>query len=109
MNSVTFQESEHEHADRLGVSPAFVRTRRALLIERLGGQPAQEREVGYLPARIRQASRATLLATLDVRIAAPGSRGVQTEVLLQPEQLAEVRVGSESSTEREPITHRGQD
>jgi hypothetical protein len=83
MNQVVFDESDATHADRLGVSLAFVRTRRALLIERLGGQPVAERELGFLPARVRQASAATLMATLDVQVMAPGSRR-GGEILLVP-------------------------
>jgi hypothetical protein len=83
MKQIVFQESDLAHADRLGLSLDFVRTRRALLVQRLGGQAAAPRQVGYLPERVRQAGAETLLAALDLQIAPPAP-GQKADVLLVP-------------------------
>jgi hypothetical protein len=88
LNQVSFEESEAEHADRLGVSPGYVRSRRRLLIERLGSAPAPEKEVGHLPVRVRNASTATLLACLQVSIAGNESSPGGAQITVIP-----VRVG----------------
>ena len=84
MNQVIFEESELAHADRLGVSLAYVRTRRKLLAASLGGAPASDRDVGYLPVRVRQASTATLLATLDVCVARNEQLATSAHITVAP-------------------------
>jgi hypothetical protein len=88
LNQVIFVESELAHADRLGVSLAYVRTRRKLLVASLGGAPASDRDVGYLPAQVRQASTATLLATLDVCVARNEPSATGADITVAPATAA---------------------
>ncbi len=84
MNQVSFEEGEAEHADRLGVSPGYVRSRRKLLIERLGGAPAPDENVGHLPVRVRDASTATLLTCLQVSISSGGTSPRGSRITVTP-------------------------
>ena len=86
MTKVTFQETEAAHADRLGVARNFVRVRRRVLSERLGGPVARDRRGDNIPERVRQASTPALLVSLQVQVAATNrqtSRG-EAVVLLTP-------------------------
>ncbi len=84
MNQVQFEESEVAHADRLGVSPGFVHSRRALLVEQLGGPVPAEREVQHLPERVRTASAATLMAALDVQVVRSEGPSSKRSIVLGP-------------------------
>ncbi len=69
MVKVIFQETEAEHAARLAVSRNYVRVRRRVLVERLGGPPAADRRGDNIPDRVRCAGATQLMMMLQVQVA----------------------------------------
>lgn len=69
MVKVIFQETEAEHAARLAVSRNYVRVRRRVLVERLGGPAAADRRGDNIPDRVRCANAAQLMTMLQVQVA----------------------------------------
>ena len=89
--TIRFQETEPEHAARLGVTRNYVRVRRRSLIEKLGGPSARDARGSDIPWRVKEASADELMATLAVSSLAElreTSRG-ERYVLLGPTEAGE--------------------
>jgi hypothetical protein len=87
MIKVIYQETEKEHAARIGRPTRDVRVRRRLLIARLGGARLAGRRNDRIPDGLLNATAVTLMAELAVRIvrtAGPARRRGQA-ILLVPE------------------------